>query len=254
MVNINSEFLSNAGPFYFDGNRIGILMIHGGGGGTCADLKPLAEDLYKAKGYTIHIPLLPGFGTTPEDMRKIPISAWKATLEKEIHIIKEKCEKVIIGGHSMGGILALILAPYNNVDGIFTINTPIGIQRFAFKLVPLLKLFIKYHYIEAEKFRKETNNLWVGYDKIPINIATKIKKLMKEMNKNLFRINCPTIVFQGRLDSDIKENSMDYIYNNINSRNKKKIWLDCNAHSILNSPDHQQIVSELLKFISEICP
>ncbi|MFX1315566.1 MAG: alpha/beta hydrolase [Promethearchaeota archaeon] len=254
MANINSKNLPNAGPFYFDGNRIGILMIHGGGGGTCADLKPIAEDLHKAKGYTIHIPLLPGFGTTPEDMRKIPIRTWKASLEKEKHKIKEKCEKVIIGGHSMGGILTLILASHHNVDGIFTISTPIGIQRFAFKFVPLLKLFMKYYYIDAEKFREETNNLWVGYDKIPINIATKMKKLMKEMNKNLFRINCPAVLFQGRLDSEIKKNSMDYIYNNINSRNKKRIWLEHNAHPILNSPDHQQIVTELLKFINEIFP
>lgn len=254
MEKINSKILPGAGPFYFDGNKIGILMIHGGGGGTCADLNPLAEDLNKSKGYTIHVPLLPGFGTSPEELRKISIRAWKTALEKEINKIKEKCGNIIVGGHSMGGILTLIMAAYHDFDGIFTICAPTGIQRFGFKLVPLAKLFMKYHSIASDKFREETNNHWVGYDKIPINIATKIKKLMKEMNENLFRINCPTILFQGRLDSEIKKDSMDYIYDNIKSKNKKKIWLEYNAHSILDSIDHHIIVSELLKFINEICP
>lgn len=254
MEDNNSKILPGAGPFYFDGNKIGILMIHGGGGGTCADLKGLAEDLNKAKGYTIHVPLLPGFGTSPEELRKTAISAWKTTLEEELNKIKENCEKVIVGGHSMGGILTLIMAAQNDFDGIFTISTPIGIRRFGFKLVPLIKLFMKYHSISSDKFREETNNQWVGYDKIPINIAIKIKKLMREMKENLFRIYCPAILFQGCLDSEIKKVSMDYIYANINSKRKNKIWLENNTHSILESPDHHIIFSELLEFIDEICP
>jgi len=175
----NSKILPGAGPFYFDGNKVGILIIHGGGGGTCADLKPLSKNLYKSKGYTIHVPLLPGFGTTPEELRKTSIHAWKTALEKEINKIKEKCGKIIVGGHSMGGILTLIMAAYHDFDAIFTISAPIGIQRFGFRLVPLAKLFMKYHSITSDKFREETNNRWVGYDKIPINIAIKIKKLIK---------------------------------------------------------------------------
>ncbi|MFX0041806.1 MAG: alpha/beta hydrolase [Candidatus Hodarchaeota archaeon] len=254
MKKVSSKIIPGAGPFYFDGNQIGIIMIHGGGGGTCADLKPLAKDLHKSKGYTIHIPLLPGFGTTPEELRKTSIQAWKTDLIKEINEIREKCQYIILGGHSMGGLLTLIMAAYHIFDGIFTISAPIGIQRFGFKLVPLAKLFMKYHSIASDKFQEETDNRWVGYDKIPINIATKAKKLMKEMIENLFRIKCPTILFQGKLDSEIKKDSMDYIYDNIKSKNKKKIWLENNTHSILNSPDHQIIVSEILKFVDEICP
>ena len=37
------EIMEGAGPFFYEGSEIGIIMIHGGGGGTCADLKPLAR-------------------------------------------------------------------------------------------------------------------------------------------------------------------------------------------------------------------
>lgn len=244
--------LSGAGPFYFNGNDIGILIIHGGGGGTCADLKPLGEDLQK-KGYTVHIPLLPGFGTSPDDLRITPLSAWMRALEREITLIREKCEKIIVGGHSMGGVFSLILASNNNIDGVFTISAPIGIRGLAPKLVPLLKIFVKYYPIPLKEFKQETNGKWVGYDKIPLNVIGKFNKLIEEMRKTLGEINCPALFFQGRLDSVIKKNSMDFIYEIVNSKVKKKIWLNHNDHPILCSPDHDEIVSTLLNFIDEIC-
>ncbi|MFX1419590.1 MAG: alpha/beta hydrolase [Promethearchaeota archaeon] len=250
----NHLIMPDAGPFYFEGNKIGILLIHGGGGGTCSDLKPLAKDLHIKEGYTISIPLLPGYGTTPDELRKIRIDDWKSTIKEEISVLSNKCEKILVGGHSMGGILTLLLAAENNLDCIFTINAPVGIQRFLFHFVPIFKIFVKYHSINSEQFKKDTNGKWVGYDKIPLNIATKMKRLMKEMKRSLININCPTLLFQGRRDSEIKVNSMDYIFNNINSKRKRKIWLENNGHPILESPDHNQIVIEVIKFINEFCP
>lgn len=248
-----SDKISGAGPFYYEGNKIGILLIHGGGGGTCADLKPLAENLHVNHNYTMHVPLLPGYGTNPRDLKDITINDWNTALEKEIKAIQKNCEHLIVGGHSMGGILTLILASKHEFDGIFGISTPVGIRSFLFKLVPFFRLFIKYHKIDSKTFKKDTNGAWVGYDKIPLNIATKTKHLMREMKKNLHKVECPTLLFQGCLDSEIKKGSMDYIFNMIKSETKKKIWLKNNDHPILNSPDHKRIISELSTFVSEIC-
>jgi carboxylesterase len=245
--------MPGAGPFYFEGNKIGVLMIHGGGGGTCADLKPLAEDLHKLSGYTIHIPLLPGYGTTPKDLRFVAINDWKTAIRYEKDRLSEKCEKIIVGGHSMGGILALILASKIPLEGLFTISAPIGIKGFALKLVHFFQLFIKYFPVGKEKLEKETNGKWVGYNKIPLNVATKMEKLLEELKDALPKVRCPTLILQGRLDSVIKTKSMDEIYNRINSKDKRKIWLENNDHPILNSPDHQQIVLELNNFIINIC-
>ena len=150
-------------------------------------------------------------------------------------------------------VFSLILASNINIDGVFTISAPIGIRGFAPKLVPLLKIFIKYYPIPLKKFKQETNGKWVGYDKIPLNIVGKFNRLMKEMKKALRVINFPTLFFQGRLDSQIKKNSMDFIYEIVNSKVKKKIWLDHNDHPILCCPDHDEIVSKLITFIDEVC-
>lgn len=252
MDNSNLKILPGAGPFYYNGNEIGILMFPGGGGGTSADLKPLAKDLNSLEGYTVHIPLLPGFGTTPEDLHDISISAWKNALKEELELIKSKCKKIIIGGHSLGGVFSLFLAANYDIDGFFTIGAPIGIRGIAPKLVPLIRLFIRYYPVNSKKFKEETNGQWVGYDKIPLNLVPKVNKLIKEMKCLLPKIECPALIFQGRLDSQIKVRSLEYIYENINSKQKKKIWLENSDHPILGIPDHEQIVSQLITFIKEI--
>ncbi len=89
--------------------------------------------------------------------------------------------------------------------------------------------------------------------KMLLNIATKVKVLLKEMERVLLKIEYPALLLQGRLDSDIKPKYMDEIFNRINSKNKRKIRLEKNDHSILKSPDDQRIFSELIKFNSEIC-
>ena len=248
----NSKIMNGAGLFYFEGNQIGILAIHGGGGGTAADLKPLAEELHKREGFTIKVPLLPGYGTSPEDLRTTSLDEWKSFLEQEIAELRNKCEKIIVGGHSMGGVLTLILAAQHNFDCIFTISTPTGLKGFVHKLVPLFKIFLKYYPVDSEQLKEDTDGQWVGYDKIPLNIAPKIKTLIKEMNKALPKIKCPIIAFQGRLDEVIKTSSMDTIIESVNSTIKRKVWLEHQDHPILKSPDHNVIIQELIKFLNKI--
>ena len=155
MDNKKPIIMDGAGPFLFKGNKIGILMIHGGGGGTCADLKPLAEDLHTKGGYTIRVPLLPGFGTSPEILKNTRIEDWFLALKEEITTLMHTSDKVFVGGHSMGGLLTLILAADYDFDGIFTISAPAGLQSFLINLVPVFKIFMKYHKVSSEKFRKD---------------------------------------------------------------------------------------------------
>ena len=54
------------------------------------------------------------------------------------------------------------------------------------------------------------------------------------------------------IDGLIKKKSMDFIYNEINSENKRKIWLKKTDHPILDSPDHNQVLSELIKYVDSI--
>jgi carboxylesterase len=248
----DSDIMEGAGPFNFEGNEIGLLLLHGGGGGTAADLLPLAKELHEEGGFTIRVPLLPGYGTSPEDLKTISVNDWIIFIGEEISILRTKCETLIVGGHSMGAILTLIMAAEHNFDALFTISAPVGLQGFMHKLVPLFKFLITYYPVDSEQFKRETKGKWVGYDKIPLNIVSKIKTLVNMMVERLPKIHIPILLFQGRLDSTIKEESMEIIYQKVNSTKKRKIWLKNSDHPILCIPDHDKIISELMAFINNL--
>ncbi len=131
-------------------------------------------------------------------------------------------------------------------------SSPIGIKGFGMKLIPLVRVFVKYHSVGSEGLKEQTDGKWVGYDKIPLNIAPKIKQLLKEMKKSLPQIECPVIFFQGRYDAVIKKKSMDAMFDAVKSKDKEKVWLENNDHPILDSPDHEFLAKKLKEWIQAL--
>lgn len=252
MTNKKESILLGAGPFFFEGNKIGILLIHGGGGGTCADLEPLARQLHDIGNYTVSVPLLPGFGRSPEILRETPIEEWKNEINNQIDRLQQKCDTIFMGGHSMGGILTVITAKKHDFNGIFLISTPIDFgSKIISYLGPVFSLFVKYHATGHDHLKKDTAGKWVGYEKIPTNIVIKVKKLLKEMKNTLPDIKTPILILQGRNDKVIKRDSMEYIFNNLGSRDKEMKWLGKNDHAILDSPDYNLILKNIEEFIKK---
>ncbi len=69
-------------------------------------LKDIAFTLYQS-GYTVLVPLLSGHGTKPEDLHTVRYTDWIQDVEETLELAKSLShEKVLVGGFSMGGVLA----------------------------------------------------------------------------------------------------------------------------------------------------
>jgi carboxylesterase len=139
---------------FFEGGKTGILLIHGLGG-TPVELKIVASGLRK-EGFTVSCCKLAGHCGTEEDLIATGWRDWVASVELALDALSEKCDIVLVGGLSMGAILALhvaakrpgkvsgllLYAPTLWYDGFsvpwyafllkWLINTPIG-QRYRFE-------------------------------------------------------------------------------------------------------------------------
>src|SRR5712692_8608567 len=118
--------LRGAEPFYFKGDSVGCLLIHGFSGSPW-EMRWLGEQL-AADGYTVLGPLLAGHGTTPEDMNTTRWPDWYASVVAGYRQLREECEQVIAIGLSLGGALALHLAAHEPVDGLVLMATPLHIR------------------------------------------------------------------------------------------------------------------------------
>lgn len=101
----------------FRGGSVGVLLIHGLGG-TPVEMRFVAIGLARA-GYTVHCPQLAGHCGSFEDLRATGWRDWYATVVAEHARLRQTCKKVIVGGLSIGAVLALHLAAEqpNDVHG-----------------------------------------------------------------------------------------------------------------------------------------
>jgi carboxylesterase len=93
---------------FVPGGRLGVLLIHGLGG-TPIELRFIAQTLARA-GHTVLCCQLAGHCGTPEELRRSTWREWYASVEAAHDVLRERCDTIVAGGLSMGGILAIHLA------------------------------------------------------------------------------------------------------------------------------------------------
>jgi carboxylesterase len=92
----------------YEGNRTGVLLIHGLGG-TPVEMKTVAKRLNNA-GHTVLCCQLAGHCGTEFDLAATHWQDWYASAEAALERLEERCDTIVVGGLSMGGLLAAKLA------------------------------------------------------------------------------------------------------------------------------------------------
>ena len=253
-VRIPENVLPGAEGFFLEGSDSGVMLIHGGGGGSASDMRELGQYIFEKTGCSVYAPLLPGFGTRKEELARMKVEDWLSALKEDFELLKEEMQKIMVIGHSMGGVKALYLAGKfpKDVTAVVSISAPTKIKSFLMKLVPFFKIFIKYWKLNDEKaFKKISNGLWVGYEKFPLAIVSQFKKLMKLNNAQLHQIIAPILIIQGKNDEFVSGNSPQVIYDRVSSLDKTIKWFDSD-HAILFSKVKEEMFASVTEFITRI--
>ena len=85
---MNYEVLEGAEEFFYEGNHVGVLVIHGFTGST-QSMHYLGERFAEA-GFTVFGPRLTGHGTAPEDMERASYEDWMKDVEKGLSKLRFK--------------------------------------------------------------------------------------------------------------------------------------------------------------------
>lgn len=228
--------------FLFSGSTTGILLIHGFTA-TTAEVRPLAEILH-ATGNTVAGPLLPGHGTHPDDMNRATWGMWVEKVKQTYEKLLGQCQRVFVGGESMGGLLALELAhQHPEIPGLLLFAPAIkvtGIWRSR-----LVYPFIKY----LKKPEKDDGLAWKGYNVTPIKASAELHKLQIHIRKRLPEISQPMIIFTGEYDRTISPESAQIILDEVKSPNKKHIHMLHSSHCIILDRELNQVAKQVITFI-----
>ncbi len=242
------ELIKNAhldgDEFYYEGStKTGLLLLHGFTA-TTTEVRLLAECLVKT-GYTITAPLLPGHGTHPDDLNKVRWQDWVDHAETAYLALKEKVDEVVVGGESMGGLVALMMAArHPEIKGVMTFAPAIKVPLLW--LSPVIALFTKW----LKKENKDDGLAWKGYLVNPSKGAVQLLKLQKTVKQELPKIRQPLLLVTGGYDRTISPESKEILLEKVGSQKIVSVHMAHSGHCIILDKELPDVCQLARDFIS----
>ncbi|MFW9951253.1 MAG: alpha/beta hydrolase [Candidatus Thorarchaeota archaeon] len=233
-------------PIFKQNSDTGCLLLHGFT--SCPfELRQLGDQLYN-EGYTVSIPLLPGHGTAPQDLKRQSWTDWYEASKQALFELRKMCQTVYVIGLSMGGSIALHLAAHYEVEGIVALAPGLYLKNKLSFLSHVLYPFYPY----SKKWfgpdiRADVET--ITYDKIPVKSLSELLRLFRHLKDDLTDINAPLLIIYAKQDHVINGKSAQEIYQRISSKNKRILSLQNSYHIITLDLEKDQVFRETINFL-----
>jgi len=247
------SIIPGAEPFRLKAKGPKVLLIHGFTASP-TEVRPIGDYLHKRK-CDIYSVLLPGHGTTPEDLQTKKVTDWKNAI-KEVIIENNGFDFII--GFSTGALLAAQAAVdfEKDLKGVVLISSFIKIQpkilsRVAF-LFPFIKYFKPYFSKSAASEQFFKDNKLISYMKYPMSAVHEIVKLSKYTQRKVFsKITVPTLIIQGEKDDRVDPEGYKILQKLIPTKDKELVLLPNSQHIVSVGPDKELLFDSIYQFIKK---
>jgi len=237
--------------FFWEGGPVGVLLVHGYTA-TTAEVRLLGRFLHE-RGYTVSGPLLPGHGTTPQDMNRCRWQDWTGAVELAYRQICTRCDRVFVGGESLGGLLALYAASeHPEATGVLVYAPALRVQPGLILTARLLAPFVPMTYKQRNPADALVDERWKGYAANPVRAAVQLGNLQQEIRRRLPSVRQPLLIVQGRLDTSIDPRGAEMVYREAGSPVKELHWMEHSTHCVILDREWEQASALTLSFIERM--
>ncbi|MCA9424538.1 MAG: alpha/beta fold hydrolase [Candidatus Omnitrophica bacterium] len=237
----------------------GVVLVHGYL--SCpGEIRPLASYL-RSRGYYVYGVRLRGHGTSPRDLAERTWEDWYESLNRGYTVIKSLTDRIIVGGFSTGGALSLLAAGRkgDKIQSVFAINAPLQLRRVSARLAPsivsmntLIKRVKKQGVVEFVPNRPENTHL--NYLSNPVSGVRELGRAMVAMEKELPKIEVPTLLLQGSRDPIVDPASGQLIFDKVGTHHKELTLLARDRHGIINGEGSRDVFERIYQFIQRSEP
>jgi carboxylesterase len=243
--------MPGAEPFSAPGGPCGALLLHGFTG-TPHSMRGLAEAL-AAAGFAVELPLLPGHGTSVEDMATTGWADWSAAAEAAYQKMAANCERVVVVGLSMGGTLTVWLATrHPEIAGIAVINGLV--EPAAPALRQMVDMMVAQGVPEVPGIGSdiaEPGVEEVAYDRTPIVCTVSLLDELPELKESLATITFPVLIFTSPQDHVVPPVSSDTLATGV-SGPVERVTLARSFHVATLDYDRELIERETVSFAQRV--
>ena len=238
-------------PWSAEGGPNGVLVLHGFTGNP-QSMRPLAGALADA-GYTVDLPLLPGHGTSLEDLVPTRWDDWSDAAEAHFQALAARCDHVLVVGLSMGGALTCWLAErHPHLPGIALVN-PV-VQPPDAELVEggraLLEAGMETIDAIGSDIKKE-GPVELSYPGTPIAAGLSLFEALVDVEAGLGDIHCPVLLLSSREDHVVDPVNGDVVETRV-SGPVERVLLEDSYHVATLDNDAPLIEARVLEFAAAV--
>ena len=244
--------LPGAEPFSVDAGDVGVVVCHGFTG-TPQGMRPWAERL-AAAGYSVRLPLLPGHGTTWQDLSRTRWQDWYGSADQAFGELQQRCRLVFAAGLSFGGALSLRLAQQHGdgVAGVILVNPWIRLQHWALPVLPALK-FVVPTFPGVVGDIKKPGVTEIGYDRAPLRAVASVLELHAMVRADLAAVRQPLLLMQSAVDHVVpRQTNSAAVLAGVSSTDVTEIVLEDSYHVATLDNDAERIEKESVAFIARL--
>ncbi len=246
----STSIVPGAEPFSADGGPVGVLLSHGFTGSP-ASMVPWGRAMAE-RGHTVRVPLLPGHGTTWQQMNTTRWRDWYGALEREFLALRERSERVVVGGLSMGGALALRLAAMHpdDVDAVVVVNPALAMGNPMLRLVPFLKWVVPSSPAIGNDIAKPGQDER-AYPRTPHKALHSMMQMWDDVVPRLPEVTAPLLFLRSPQDHVVDGQTIDLVRARVGSPVAEFVDLADSFHVATLDHDAELIHERSAAFIDE---
>jgi carboxylesterase len=248
---MTAPIIPGAEPESIDGGPHGALVLHGFTG-NCNSMRGVAHAL-GAAGFAVELPLLPGHGTSVEDMNATTWSDWSAAAEEALEKLEARVDgKVVVAGLSMGGSLTAWLGSHHpELAGLAFINPAVTMPPEMREGVQGL-LDTGTEYMDGiGSDIADPDGVETSYEKTPLKPLLSLLDAEESTQPELSNITCPSLIITSRQDHVVPPENSDVLAEGV-SGPVERIWLDRSYHVATLDYDKDDIEKAVVEFARRV--
>lgn len=232
----------------FGGKEAAMVVLHGFTGSPASFIPQV--DALIAEGFRVEVPLLPGHGTTVDDLAETRFDHWWKEASSAIERVIAEGLPTFVMGLSMGGTLTLKAGvTFDELKGLIMINPAIEPPAASFfdlarslveggnKFLPAVGSDIKKEGISEP-----------SYPETPIEAAISLFESFDEIVEGLPSIKVPALLFNSVEDHVVPTSTSEFLVSKYGAK-IERIWLKDSYHVATVDNDSEFITQRSLEWI-----
>lgn len=239
----------NAQPFEIGAGESALLLIHGFTGSP-SHMRTVGDAVAGA-GFSARGILLPGHGTSLEDMERSTGEQWLEACRTAFMEMREKYRSVAVCGLSLGGVLSLLLAEEFAPSAVILLAPAVRYASVINHLSPIAKHVMRVSRWKEMKlgeaeFLREYD---IGYRGAPVSKVEDMTRLQRRARRGLRDVKAPLLVIQSHRDESVHRLTPEIITAGASSAVKEVCWVDRSTHVNTIGPDREYVNGRVIDFL-----